>query len=162
MEKSPSVPSALVSRTRAPPPSAPPWPPIRCIMADDCSLIRQVMGRTLALAGFAPVEVYPDGVQASAALFRDPHGPRCVFLDQNMGGGELDGVRTALRIESHFAALGAEPPPVVMVSGETDPAVHRFFLASGAKRVLVKPATVPDFLRLRELVLSHPAAGTED
>lgn len=50
--------------------------------------------------------------------------------------------------EQVLAELRARDIPVVVVSGDVDPAVHRRVLAGGAKFILTKPYEVTDLLRV--------------
>jgi CheY-like chemotaxis protein len=50
--------------------------------------------------------------------------------------------------EQVLAALHARDIPVVVVSGDVDPAVHRRVLAIGAKFFLIKPYEVTELLRV--------------
>jgi CheY-like chemotaxis protein len=69
------------------------------------------------------------------------HRPDLVLLDLDLPdiGGEQ--VLAALR-----ASAATRDIPVIVVSGDTDPAMHRRVLAGGAGFVLVKPYEITDLL----------------
>jgi CheY-like chemotaxis protein len=69
------------------------------------------------------------------------HRPDLVLLDLDLPdiGGEL--VLAALR-----ASAATRDIPVIVLSGDTDPALHRRVLAGGAGLVLVKPYEIADLL----------------
>lgn len=73
------------------------------------------------------------------------------------GGGDLDGLPTVLRLVAFFAAAGVPAPPIVVLSGDASAEARESFLAAGAARVLVKPATVEALRTLPQLVHGRAA-----
>lgn len=78
-----------------------------------------------------------------------------------MGGGDLDGFPTLARINTLFASRGAPRPPVVILTGEADPAARDAYLRAGAAAVLLKPCTLESLRQLRALAErgKHGAGG---
>lgn len=81
-----------------------------------------------------------------------------VILDGHMGGGDLDGLPTLKRILALYADRGLPVPPVVILSGEADPAVSADMSAAGAAQVVLKPAKAEALRGLRQLAVAHRAA----
>lgn len=80
---------------------------------------------------------------------RDPWWADLILLDSRMGGGERDGLPTIRRIRELYTRLSLPAPPIVILSGETDPAAVEAFKAAGAVQVLRKPVSL---ITLRELL----------
>lgn len=133
----------------------------RVCFAEDDALLRRVTAMTLKMAQL-DADVFPDGRKATDAVARDLTEYALVILDANMGGGDLDGLPALQRICELYAAspqgAGARPP-VVILTGEADPAVHQAFTDAGAARVLVKPAKAEHFKELRKLITQHRGAA---
>jgi DNA-binding NarL/FixJ family response regulator len=102
----------------------------KVLIADDHPLLRDALARTLRLveADIQVVEAvdYADTVRA---LQTDP--PDLALLDLHMPG--MDGADGLRRLRQAFPAV-----PLVVVSGEDDPAVIRAVLAAGAQGFLPK------------------------
>jgi CheY-like chemotaxis protein len=81
----------------------------------------------------------PDGRSGLDRAAR--HRPDLVLLDLDLPdiGGEQ--VLAALRASADTRTI-----PVIVISGDTDPALHRRVLASGAEIFLVKPYQITDLL----------------
>ena len=69
--------------------------------------------------------------------------PDLVLLDLTLPDISGEQVLARLRADPATRAI-----PVIVVSGETDPAVHRRLLTQGAQRWLTKPYEINDLLRL--------------
>jgi CheY-like chemotaxis protein len=80
--------------------------------------------------------------------------PDLVLLDLTLPDISGEQVLAQLRADPATRAI-----PVIVVSGDTDPAVHRRVLAHGAQWCLTKPYEVDDLLRL---VDSSLGAGHAD
>lgn len=89
-----------------------------------------------------------------------PADPVAVSALCAQGGGDRDGLPTIARIRRLFAALGAQPPPIVVLSGEGDADAQAQFLDAGAARVIRKPASLDALKQLRLLVTGGGVAGT--
>jgi CheY-like chemotaxis protein len=72
----------------------------------------------------------------------DQMRPDLVLLDLELPDISGEQVLAALR-----ASAATRDIPVIVVSADIDPAVHRRILASGARLFLVKPYRVTDLLR---------------
>jgi CheY-like chemotaxis protein len=80
------------------------------------------------------------------------------------GGGERDGLPTLYRIIALYSstvltstAPAPRRPPVVFLTGESDPRLHAQYSAAGADRVVVKPVSLESLKAIGELVLSFRA-----
>lgn len=111
----------------------------------------------MILICLSPHFAYPLESQES-----DPGKYDLVILDNSMGGGELDGLPTLLRIRSFFAAraMAYVQPPIVVLSGESDPKEQAKFLDAGATRVLLKPAKPEEIKGLHALASQHRAQAS--
>lgn len=77
-----------------------------------------------------------------------------------MGGGAKDGMASLQRVRAFFAARPElRPPPVVILSGETDLKEHARYLEKGAARVVLKPANQEALRGLRALACEHMSGG---
>lgn len=153
--------AAALSASPPPPPAAPASPPaaeVRVIVAEDDALCRKMLAMLLRQAGLSAT-LCPSGLGVTEILEVDPSAADGLILDSNMGGGELDGYPTLLRVRRLFGALGRPPPRVAVLSGEVyNEDMRARFLAAGADRVLVKPASLKLMRELRELF----AGGREE
>ena len=116
---------------------------ITVLIADDHPMVRDALARTVRL-------VEPDAVVVEAADFAgaeaamQAHLPDLALVDLHMPG--MDGVHGVRRLRANFAAV-----PLVVASGEDDPAVIRAVLAAGAAGFLPKsesPEVLQQALRL--------------
>jgi two-component system CheB/CheR fusion protein len=107
--------------------------PLNILVADDNPINRMMASRLLQEAGCAAVLV-EDGVKALAAL----QGQRFdgVLLDESMPHLDGTGVLKAL---AQWRAEGRVVPPVMMVTGNDEPADAARFQALGAKGLIPKP-----------------------
>lgn len=53
-------------------------------------------------------------------------------------------------------------PPVVFLTGESDPRLHEQYRAAGADRVIVKPVSLESLKAIGELVLSTRMGGAAE
>lgn len=104
--------------------------------------------------------IVEDGLEVVKLCERDPESADIILLDANMGGGDRDGVPTMRRLAALYAERGLPLPPLVMLSGETDPDTVAEFSVAGATRVLTKPATLQE---LKTLVgLAHKTGALRE
>jgi two-component system chemotaxis response regulator CheY len=102
-----------------------------CLVVDDSRVVRKVARRILEANGFA-VEEAEDGQKALEACHR--RLPDCVLLDWNMP--VMDGLEFLKAVRSEF---GADNPPVVFCTTETDMDFIEKAIESGAQEYVVKP-----------------------
>jgi len=111
---------------------------MRVLIADDHPLVRDALARTLRCVQ-PDAEVLEAADFASALRVLQTEAPRLALVDLHMPGMErVDGVR---RLRLLCPAV-----PLVVASGEDDPAVIRAALAAGAVGFLPK-AESPDVLQ---------------
>jgi two-component system chemotaxis response regulator CheY len=102
-----------------------------CLVVDDSRVVRKVARRILEANGFA-VEEAEDGQKALEACHR--RLPDCVLLDWNMP--VMDGLEFLKAVRSEF---GADNPPVVFCTTETDMDFIEKAIESGAQEYVMKP-----------------------
>jgi DNA-binding NtrC family response regulator len=108
----------------------------RVLVADDDAAVRELVAENLAREGYEVLQA-ANGLETLRHVKRAR--PAAVVLDLGMPRlGGLD----ALRLISAFDPAIA----VVVVTGETDPEIHRKALALGARAVHVKRMTPPALL----------------
>jgi len=115
----------------------------KVLVADDHPLLRDALSRTLRSAE-PEAQVIEAFDYATAAEALRLHRPDLGLLDLHMPG--MDGVEGVRRLRQGFPAV-----PLVVVSGEDDPAVIRAVLAAGAVGFLPKsesPTVMQQALRL--------------
>lgn len=107
----------------------------RLLVVDDDEIIRALMQEVLGLSGYQ-VAVAEDGQVAWECLDKAPVAYDLMLLDRRMP--RLDGMSLLrkLRADSRFNDL-----PVIMLTGDTDPADISQALAEGAYYYLTKPST---------------------
>jgi CheY-like chemotaxis protein len=107
--------------------------PLNILVADDNPINRMMASRLLQEAGCAAVLV-EDGVKALAVLQAQRFDG--VLLDESMPHLDGTGVLKAL---AQWRAEGRVVPPVMMVTGNDEPADAARFQALGAKGLIPKP-----------------------
>jgi AmiR/NasT family two-component response regulator len=115
---------------------------MRVLIAEDEPLEAEALRHRLQALGHTVVEAVYDGAQAvakSAALC-----PDLVFLDLRMP--KLDGISAAVKILAH------RPVPIVLLTGQDDPAVTAAALQAGILGCLVKPIDLQHLERAIALV----------
>lgn len=116
---------------------------LKVLIADDHPLLRDALSRTLRLIE-AEAEVVEAVDYASTLLALQAGVPDLALLDLHMPG--MDGVDGLRRLRQLFAGV-----PLLVVSGDDDPAVMRAVLAAGAAGFLPKsesPALMQQAVRL--------------
>ncbi|HSU54023.1 MAG TPA: response regulator [Candidatus Dormibacteraeota bacterium] len=98
-------------------------------VVDDDAILRRALGRLLRARGFN-VELFSEGGQFLQSLaLRRPH---CVILDVNLGQA------SGLDLLQH-PQVRALQLPVIMITGNEDPAIREQAKAGGAIELLLKP-----------------------
>jgi len=110
----------------------------RFLLVDDSRVMRRLVQKTLAQAGFADAEYLEadDGQQALDELEKVDYSVDAVFCDCNMPN--LDGFGFLGELSSRGKL---ESCPVIIVTGEANEELEREALAAGAKSCLGKPFT---------------------
>ncbi len=111
----------------------------RVLVADDDPLMTQVIGAVLRQMR-CEIIIARDAMQAT--MFAARECPDAIVLDVRMPGGS--GITALRRLMSNARTHGT---PVVVVSGDTDPALPAMVTQLGASTFLPKPL---DLERLRE------------
>jgi len=102
-----------------------------CLVVDDSRVVRKVARRILEANGFT-VEEAEDGQKALEACHR--RLPDCVLLDWNMP--VMNGLEFLRAVRAEF---GADNPPVVFCTTETDMDFIERAIESGAQEYVMKP-----------------------
>ena len=102
-----------------------------CLVVDDSRVVRKVARRILEANGFV-VEEAEDGRKALEACHRQL--PDCVLLDWNMP--VMNGLEFLRAVRAEF---GADNPPVVFCTTETDMDFIERAIESGAQEYVMKP-----------------------
>jgi CheY-like chemotaxis protein len=105
---------------------------MQALVVDDSFLMRTILSRMLEEFGFE-VSTAKDGLQAVASLSQGPV-PDLVLLDWYMP--DMNGMDVLGHVRGE---LGLKHLPVVMVTGENDPAMRSWAMAAGADDYLVRP-----------------------
>ena len=120
-------------------------PPIRVVLADDHTLLREGLRRSLEDAGMVVVAEGSDGEQAVALAAE--HRPNVVLMDVSMPG--MGGVEAT-------KAIRARQPDVdvVILTMHADHSVIEAAVRAGAAGYLVKDCTADDIVATIEAVAS--------
>ena len=124
--------------------------PIRLLLADDHTMVRQSMRRSMEDAGFEIVGEAGDGAEAVRLVERER--PDVVLMDVSMP--VLDGVEATRQVRS--MAEGA--PQVVMLTMHADDDVVRRALQAGAVGYLTKDSSIDDVVEAVRLAASGDGA----
>jgi DNA-binding NarL/FixJ family response regulator len=122
--------------------------PIRLLLADDHTMVRQSMRRSMEDAGFAIVGEAGDG--AEAVRMAGVHRPDVVLMDVSMP--VLDGVEATRQVRAV-----ADAPQVVMLTMHADADVVRRALQAGAVGYLTKDSSIDDVVEAVRLAASGDA-----
>lgn len=120
-------------------------PPIRVVLADDHTLLREGLRRSLEDAGMVVVAEGADGQQAVALAAE--HRPDVVLMDVSMPG--MDGVEATKAIRSRQPEVD-----VVILTMHADHSVIEAAVRAGAAGYLVKDCTADDIVATIEAVAS--------
>jgi two-component system cell cycle sensor histidine kinase/response regulator CckA len=113
----------------------------RVLYVDDEPTLVFLITRALDKLGIAS-QGFANAQEALAAFEREPHAFSLVLTDFTMPGG-MSGLELAQ------AMLAIRPDArVVIASGAIDPADTRRAAAAGVRRVIQKPAMVPEMAKL--------------
>ncbi len=122
--------------------------PLRVLAADDDALCRKVLHKGLARLG-AAATVVEDGAAAVAAFASERGAFDLILLDQNMP--VLTGVAATAAIRRIGEQLGLpQPPPVYLLSGDSQPEVLASAREAGAAGHLPKPVPLAAVATLLE------------
>jgi CheY-like chemotaxis protein len=108
------------------------------LVADDDSSVRRTLAALLVNAGFAVTQA-ADGAEALALLTEPDRGFAAAVLDRQMPG--LTGPEVLTRVRPDHPEL-----PVVVVSGDADPAAVAAVEADPRARFLAKPVRPDEFV----------------
>lgn len=111
--------------------------PIRLLLADDHTMVRQSMRRSMEDAGFEVVGEAGDG--AAAVRLATEHHPDVVLMDVSMP--VLDGVEATRQVR---AGDGEDRPQVVMLTMHADADVVRRAIQAGAVGYLTKDSSIDE------------------
>jgi DNA-binding NtrC family response regulator len=125
--------------------------PKTILVADDDAEVRQLVAEFLAREGYEVLQA-ANGLETLLHVKRAR--PAAVVLD--LGMPRLGGLDALRRISAFDPAI-----TVVVVTGETDPEVHRKALALGARAVLAKPIALPALLAALSATPARAAAAEE-
>jgi two-component system, NarL family, response regulator DegU len=108
---------------------------VRLLLADDHTMVRQSMRRSMEEAGFEVVGEASDG--AEAVRLASEHAPDVVLMDVSMP--VLDGVEATRQVRSR-----PDAPQVVMLTMHADADVVRRALQAGAVGYLTKDCSIDE------------------
>ncbi len=123
--------------------------PLRILLADDHTLLREGLRRSLEGAGLTVVAEAADGEEA--VVLAERHHPDVVLMDVTMPKG--GGVEATRVIRSRFPDV-----EVVMLTMHADPVVVAEAVRAGAAGYLVKDCTTDDIVSMLEAVAKGEAA----
>ncbi|MBP8952192.1 MAG: response regulator [Armatimonadetes bacterium] len=115
------------------------------LLAEDDAAVLEALTQLFVALGVKTVAV-PDATAATAAL--DTQFFDVVITDLMMPGG---GGRTVVQ---HVASMGGDRPPVIVMTGRLERALHDEVIAMGAARSIEKPFELRTLLRLVSEVLA--------
>ncbi|HEV7887690.1 MAG TPA: response regulator transcription factor [Acidimicrobiales bacterium] len=122
--------------------------PLRLLLADDHTVLREALRRAVEAAGHEVVGEAGDGEEA--VVRAEAVRPDCAVLDVSMP--RLDGLGAARRISSLRV-------PVVMLTMHGDADTRALALDAGASAVLTKDCSVTDLLAAVEALVAPPAGA---
>jgi two-component system, NarL family, response regulator DegU len=125
--------------------------PIRLLLADDHTMVRQSMRRSMEDAGFEIVGEAGDGA-AAVRLAAELH-PDVVLMDVSMP--VLDGVEATRQVR---AGTDGARPQVVMLTMHADADVVRRALQAGAVGYLTKDSSIDEVIEAVRLAASGDGA----
>jgi DNA-binding response OmpR family regulator len=126
---------------------------MRVLIAEDEPLEAEALQRRLQALGHTVVDAVYDGAQAVTKA--EALCPDLVFLDMRMP--KLDGIGAAARILAHRRV------PIILLTGQTDPALTATALRVGILGCLVKPVDRRELEATITLVMSRfTSEGPED
>lgn len=123
--------------------------PIRVLLADDHTLLREGLRRSLEGAGLTVVAEAADGEEA--VVLAEQHRPDVVLMDVTMPKG--GGVEATRVIRSRLPEV-----EVVMLTMHAEPAVVGEAIRAGAAGYLLKDCTTDDIVSMLQVVASGEAA----
>jgi DNA-binding NarL/FixJ family response regulator len=127
--------------------------PIRLLLADDHTMVRQSMRRSMEDAGFDIVGEAGDGAEAVRLAAR--LAPDVVLMDVSMP--VLDGVEATRQVRN-AGSDGERRPQVVMLTMHADADVVRRSLQAGAVGYLTKDSSIDEVVEAVRLAASGDGA----
>lgn len=127
--------------------------PIRVLLADDHTLLREGLRRSLERAGLTVVAEAADGEEA--VVMAERHRPDVVLMDVTMPKG--GGVEATRVIRSRHPEV-----EVVILTMHAEPAVVGEAIRAGAAGYLVKDCTTDDIVSMLAAVAAGEAALSPD
>lgn len=124
-------------------------PTVRLLLADDHTMVRQSMRRSMEAEGFTIVGEAGDGEEA--VRLAETHKPDVVLMDVSMP--VLDGVEATRRVRARSPGT-----QVVVLTMHADPDVVRQAVAAGAVGYLTKDCTVEEVIEAVRLAADGDAA----
>ena len=125
----------------------------RILIVDDDQALTKALRLRCEDIGFE-VEVSSDALHATMTMSKDP--PDLIVLDINMPGADGFSLCETLATNTQFA-----PVPVIVLTGQTDPATIERCNRLGAHYLLKDSDTWPHLERLIRLLLEKPSAKAE-
>lgn len=129
-------------------------PSIRLLLADDHTMVRQSMRRSMEDAGFEIVGEAADG--AEAVRLAAETRPDVVLMDVSMP--VLDGIEATRQVRAAGPGGDGQRPQVVMLTMHADADVVRRALQAGAVGYLTKDSSIDDVVDAVRLAASGDAA----
>ncbi len=123
---------------------------MKALVVDDSKLARVKLGKLLKERGIE-VDTAESGEEAVERADRSP--PNLIFMDHQMPN--MDGIEAMKRIKSNPKT---QHVPVIMCTGQDEPAFKDMAVANGAMGVLTKPPAIEDLDRLlsEAAIPEHP------
>lgn len=127
--------------------------PKRVLLVDDDESIVEPLRHALADRGYE-VLVARDGSEALRTVERD--APDLVLLDIVMPR------RSGFSVLDRLSQGGMRPPPIIMLTANTEPQHRHYAESHGVAAYINKPFDLPALLERVDTLLADPADGRPD